>query len=330
MCTLTQRPQSSVTMERIWLGALYLSGWHISTCLSHQYHFVADAKNWTEAQTYCRQTYTDLATIQNAEELNEFIRSVLSAGYNNDVWIGLYSEIDWMWSNGYTGIGADYKSWMSGQPNFRDASQFCVLTEISGWDDYFCTLENQFICYNGTQMNPEFVLVNQIMNWFSAQKYCRKNYTDLATVISDSDNQKVQSLVQNGISAWIGLFRHTNFFWSDGSSFIYKNFDYGANSADSKVICGYAELGNSGKWKFQTCDAALPFVCYNDPPGLQMQIWKLKINLDPSLELNNLTVKEDLLEMLQNRLKEKGLSGIALKWREQSDGKVFHEEGKAI
>lgn len=36
------------------------------------------------------------------------------------------------------------------------------------------------------------------------------------------------------------------------------------------------------------------------------------------------------LSQLQNRLKEKGLSGIALKWREQSDGKVFHEEGKAI
>ena len=30
----------------------------------------------------------------------------------------------------------------------------------------------------------------------------------------------------------------------------------------------------------------------------------------------------------QDRLKEQGVSGVTLKWREQPDGKVFHKEGK--
>ncbi|KAL3979480.1 pleckstrin-like domain containing family A member 8 [Sarotherodon galilaeus] len=329
MCTLTQRPQSSIMMERIWLGIFYRFGWHISTCLSFQYHFVADYKTWTDAQTYCRQTYTDLVTIQNAEEMNQLIKTVSSASLTTQyVWIGLYSEIDWMWSNGYTGTGADYKSWSSTEPNFYDENEFCVVIEQGGlWYNYFCSSENPFICYNGTQLNPEFVFVNQKMNLSNAQSYCRENYIDLATVTSSSENQVVQSFVPNNDWAWIGLFRNPNFFWSDGSSFIYSNFGGGENQIGSmKVICGFASLSNSGKWKFWSCNSVLPFVCYsNSPAPLQSQVLKLRINMQPSLELN-LTVQEDLLKMFQYRLKEKGVNGVTLKWTELSDGEVYQKE----
>ncbi|CAI5684326.1 unnamed protein product [Oreochromis niloticus] len=275
----------------------FLSGWHISTCLPRQYHFVADAKNWTDAQTYCRQTYTDLVTIQNAEELDEFISTLSSAGYNSEVWIGLYNEIDWKWSNGYTGIGADYQTWTSGEPNFY-----------------------------GTQQNPEFVFVNEISSWSSAQRYCRENYIDLATVTSDGENQKLQMMS----SAWIGLYRNPNVLWSDGSSFFYSNFNYGPNRIRSMTVtCGFSSLQSSGTWNFWPCKTKLPFVCYYDPPVSHRQMLKLSINLDPSLELN-MNVKEDLLKMLQERLKEKGISGgVTLKWRKQSDGKVFHKDEDA-
>ncbi|XP_042258031.1 L-selectin-like [Thunnus maccoyii] len=145
----TQRPQSSITMERILLGVLYLSGWSIfSTCRLHQYHFVAEPMNWTEAQTYCRETYTDLVTIENTEDMNQLINTVSSAGYNSQVWIGLYRVIDWKWSDGYRGR---------------------------------------------TQLDPQFVFVNQPMNWSNAQRYCRENFIDLATVRNDTESQEFQN-----------------------------------------------------------------------------------------------------------------------------------------
>ncbi|XP_061566206.1 C-type lectin domain family 2 member D-like [Cololabis saira] len=131
-------------MERILLGVLFLSEWFIlSTCLVRHYHFVGQSLNWTEAQTYCRQTYTDLATIQNSEELNQLMNTLSSAGYSSDVWIGLNHEIDWKWSDGF----------------------------------------------NGSQQNPEYVFVNEAMNWSSAQSYCRGKFIDLATMRNDAESQ---------------------------------------------------------------------------------------------------------------------------------------------
>ncbi|CAB1460145.1 unnamed protein product [Pleuronectes platessa] len=67
-------------MEGIFIGVLCLSGClTISTCLRHQYHFVSDAKTWSEAQNYCRARYTDLATIENTEEMKKLNDSVSAA-----------------------------------------------------------------------------------------------------------------------------------------------------------------------------------------------------------------------------------------------------------
>ena len=76
--------------------------------------------NWTEAQTYCRETYTDLVTIDNDEDMNQLINTVSSAGYNSHVWIGLYRVIDWKWSDGYRGSGAEFRSWQYPTPNLKD------------------------------------------------------------------------------------------------------------------------------------------------------------------------------------------------------------------
>ncbi|CAB1449006.1 unnamed protein product [Pleuronectes platessa] len=69
-------------MEGIFIGVLCLSGClTFSTGLLHQYHFVSDAMTWTEAQSYCREKYTDLATIENTEEIKKLKDTFSAAGH---------------------------------------------------------------------------------------------------------------------------------------------------------------------------------------------------------------------------------------------------------
>ncbi|CAK6965269.1 macrophage mannose receptor 1-like [Scomber scombrus] len=435
-------------MERILLGVFYLSGWFIfSTSGLHQYHYVAEQMTWTEAQTYCREKYTDLATIETMEDKNQLVNTVSSAGNNSLVWIGLYSNIDWRWSDGYRGSGAEFRNWQSGadnEPDFSSGVEFCVCVYSSkGWEDHACSHGHNFICYQGTQLDPQFVYISKSMNWSSAQRYCRENYIDLATVRDDTENQQIQNLKPSGGWAWIGLFRNPDTYWSDGSGSSFTYWDGGSHPLGSlSRFCGAAAVQKSGKWKAKSCEDRLPFVCYsitgtqldpqfvvirkdmswssaqrycrenyidlatvrNDTENQQIQkmirtwtwiglfrnpdtywsdgsnssftywdsgshplgslsrfcaaavqksgrwkaksceerlpfvcysipvkrqVVKLRMKLeDSSVDLNDPAVKAQILKKFQDRLKEQGVSGATLKWREQPDGKVFHEERK--
>lgn len=127
----------------------------LSTCDQRQYHFVSGSFTWSEAQAYCRQKHTDLATIQSPTEMNQVLDTLSSAGHTSEVWIGLYSEIDWRWSDGFTGNGAEYRDWETSdhEPDFYYAYQFCVTIAENGkcWDDS-CSISYPFICYNGNEI----------------------------------------------------------------------------------------------------------------------------------------------------------------------------------
>ncbi|KAG9274675.1 macrophage mannose receptor 1-like, partial [Astyanax mexicanus] len=61
--------------------------WTLSFCGTRQFHVVNYKMNWTEAQKYCRENFTDLATIENQEEMNA-VKSALN-GASDYFWIGL-------------------------------------------------------------------------------------------------------------------------------------------------------------------------------------------------------------------------------------------------
>ncbi|XP_039464903.1 macrophage mannose receptor 1-like [Oreochromis aureus] len=191
--------QSSSIMERILLCVCCFSGWFVSTCCPRQYHYVDDAKTWTEAQSYCQQTHTDLASIENTEEMKQLNSTVSSAAHSSELWIGLYSQIRWRWSDGLTGSGADYRNWDTSEyePDFYSGVQFCVSSLKGKWWDFQCREKLQFICYRGSQMNPEFDLVDKEMSWSDARRYCRENFLDLATVKNPGENQQVHEKAQS-------------------------------------------------------------------------------------------------------------------------------------
>ncbi len=120
---------------------------------SRQYHFVSENKTWTEAQRYCRQNYTDLATIDNMEEMNRLINTV-NGSYNGSAWIGQYDDVNsWRWSledNDFYQEGErDFRNWYH-EPDNSGGKQLCVYMNYDGkWYDISCDNMLPFVCYDG-------------------------------------------------------------------------------------------------------------------------------------------------------------------------------------
>uniref|UniRef100_A0A3B5L4J3 C-type lectin domain-containing protein n=1 Tax=Xiphophorus couchianus TaxID=32473 RepID=A0A3B5L4J3_9TELE len=119
-------------------------------CFSQVYHVVNERKSWTEAQRYCRETYTDLVTINSTETMAQ-MKDILR-DKTDEFWIGLYGDVNnWKWSlekDGFYEKGqADLRLWNSGEPNnAEDHFLSCVTTTNSMWNIRPCSNTYPFIC----------------------------------------------------------------------------------------------------------------------------------------------------------------------------------------
>ncbi|KAL3046157.1 hypothetical protein OYC64_004214 [Pagothenia borchgrevinki] len=237
------------------------------TCDLYEYHFIPERKTWDEAQRYCRQKYTDLATVSDMRDLKRLTNS----SETTVAWIGLRSinESDikeWHWSlpgEKYYPTECDPEcapEWAPNQPNNRgDNPENCVvITSSETWyDDHCSRTPTKCICYNETGPQKYFV-IDEPKNWLQAQSYCRENHTDLVSgftqikAIKDQDRSSIM---------WIGLFREI-WSWSDGKNFSFRHWDPDSFKDEATKTC--AMTTSNGKWSSDNCRDKKPFYCYDD------------------------------------------------------------------
>uniref|UniRef100_A0A8K9UT21 C-type lectin domain-containing protein n=1 Tax=Oncorhynchus mykiss TaxID=8022 RepID=A0A8K9UT21_ONCMY len=128
------------------LFLLFFSGLSIlPSCLSHQFHFVNINKTWTEAQSYCRQNHTDLASIDDLADMNRLKNTVNAELLTEPAWIGLYNT-SWRWSLEDTELGT-VGFWEKGQPDNGNNNESCVWMRNWLWHDANCGKRHHFVCY---------------------------------------------------------------------------------------------------------------------------------------------------------------------------------------
>ncbi|XP_067303684.1 C-type mannose receptor 2-like [Pseudorasbora parva] len=245
--------------QTLYLVLLLIALCSVSECVQRQYHFINVNKTWTEAQRYCREKYTDLATVDNMNDMNELNKCVTGGG-GLYVWIGLQrtSVNKWQWSSGDPAL---YLNWGSGQPDGKDE---CAFMRNGQWYDGKCSDSWTFIC---SSSNNRLVFVNQMKNWRVAQSYCRQNHIDLVSVRNQNENQQIQKFINDShISneVWIGLFRDS-WQWSDQSNSSFRYWSTGEpNNGGGNENCTAISKNAGGQWIDEPCDRRYPFVCHED------------------------------------------------------------------
>ncbi|KAK2833971.1 hypothetical protein Q5P01_017860 [Channa striata] len=279
----------------------------LPSCFSHSYFYIKSGIPWADAQQFCRSKYTDLATIQNQKEVDK-LGSTLNT---------------WRWSlenQSYYGKGgAGFRNWAAGEPHEGANYQVCVLMTSSGqWADELCTSKLPFICYKGSQItSPDFILVNDLKTWTEAQLYCRDNYTDLASVRNQAENDEMKMMLTQ--NTWIGLHRNS-WKWSDGSVNSFSYWYPGAPVPTTTATCIGAYYG---KWYNFNCNYQFFFLCFE--AHIIRKVVQVKLKKTDSVEMEDL--KDDLLQKFSQTLKDRSLDDyVRLTWVKRSDGKMFEKK----
>ncbi|KAI4788942.1 hypothetical protein KUCAC02_035531 [Chaenocephalus aceratus] len=215
-----------------------------STCHLYEYHFIQEAKTWEEARSYCRQHFTDLATVSDMRDVKRLTNSPQTTG----AWIGLRSINEEISKSG-TGV---------------DLENCVVMSTSKEWHDVPCSHSHKFICYNETGPQKYFV-IDELKNWLQAQSYCRTHHTDLISGITHINEFKdrVDEFKNQHVSShsWIGLFREI-WSWSDGKNFSFRHWDPDSFKDVASKTC--AMTTPNGTWSSDNCTYEKPFYCYDD------------------------------------------------------------------
>ncbi|XP_046694185.1 macrophage mannose receptor 1-like isoform X2 [Silurus meridionalis] len=250
---------------------LFFSVCGVTAYIPHRYHFVNENKTWSEAQTYCRDNYTDLATISNMDEMKK-LNITLKKEPATLAWIGLKSESvgEWKWSladQTFYRDGDTYRNWSSGEPNNAKKIEFCVMMsrKDGSWLDEKCEDGLCFVCYDGKNTNSsKYILISESKKtWYEAQTFCREKYTDLVSVRNQTENEEIWSLIKRSVneSVWIGLF-NDSWKWSDQSKSSFRYWSSDKPSDDLK--CAAVSGSEQHYWSDVSCTEEHPFICHEN------------------------------------------------------------------
>ncbi|XP_020566296.1 lactose-binding lectin l-2-like [Oryzias latipes] len=160
----------------------------------------------------------------------------------------------------------------------------------------------------------------------AAQNFCREHHTDLTSLRNHAEYQTVEG-VSKGQDVYVGLSRDP-WEWSDQteSSLRFWRPTQTVNTAYAEK-CVALLSGESGHWRDMDCTVERPFLCSYTMKDLHFIKVKVRVQ-DATLDLNDPTVQESLLEQMKTELRKTTGGHFQLRWRTGSDGKAFTKQSR--
>lgn len=150
-CTLLVKLQKVRFCNHLWFYPVLQPAGLLgaSVLVARDYFYVNMAKTWLEAQSYCREKHTDLATVDNMREMQTLIDQV-DLFYLGDVWIGLRkgAETRWGWSMGDDTI-QQYNMLKTTSSTFLTNGSCGAISQDGYWYSLNCFSLQRFICHDG-------------------------------------------------------------------------------------------------------------------------------------------------------------------------------------
>ncbi|CAB1345756.1 unnamed protein product [Coregonus sp. 'balchen'] len=224
---------------------------------SLRYTLVKENMTWYEAQSYCRENYTDLVSIRNEVQKEE----VKNKGMNSTTpyWIGLLYD-DWEWSDG--GRSA-YRGWAN--PPNDNCTQ--LLTYFSMPQKQVAVPCNNSPVHSLCHM-VRIHISSERMYWEQALEYCNNNHDGLLRIETAEDleaiKQKFKGTDFTG-PMWVGL-RQSRLFgfwvWTNGLPVGWSNW-HGDKQPEQPLSnhCGAMATVAGYKWSDQDCLSKRFFIC---------------------------------------------------------------------
>ncbi|KAK2850537.1 hypothetical protein Q7C36_009320 [Tachysurus vachellii] len=289
-----------------------------------KYYLIQQGKTWRDARAYCQATHIDLAVITSYKDLVQLQNEAQRQHFSSSAWIGLYNYYNtWLWSFGSEPLGS-VTIWKTGEPNNYGGNEACGAITPIGWNDIPCGNTYPYMCFDGNKTgNSRYIYISSPLSWAAAQAFCRQYYTDLVTITNATENSVIHGMVSG--YTWIGLYRDT-WRWTDHT--IFSTTSWLATQPDQyqwKQGCGFI---SSGRAVNTQCTNIMPFFCYTFITGKQ-QIVRMKIQ--SYQDVNDDSVKVAILEQIKKKMNNYGMGeNITVKWRKESDGKVFYLVKEAL
>ncbi|XP_064795736.1 C-type mannose receptor 2-like [Oncorhynchus masou masou] len=221
-----------------------------------KYSLVPEKKNWTEAQEYCRQHYTNLSIIHTEEDWKAIQFSL--GDFSGDVWIGLHRSgptEKWKWSDGEDFMFFNWEKSYGIHTEGHD----CVLSISSHWQPVTCAAQRQYMCHrvrhgNGTT-EKVYELMPRATMWQDAVTDCRTiKGRELASICNQKEQEAFDELTT--VATWIGLKHNKLWEWSNREPF--------QESEPTWVGGNCQQLNSDRKCTPKDCSNQSAFFCYGD------------------------------------------------------------------